>query len=508
MRRAFDVASIRAAEEAAIGAVGPDALMERAAFGLAVVTARILRATTGGVHGSRAALLVGTGNNGGDTLHAGAHLARRGVRVDALLVGPTAHEGGLAALRAAGGTAVPMDSETAVAFAARAVRDADVVLDGVVGIGGTGALRGHAATLARASLAGSATRIAVDVPSGVDAGTGAVHDPQAVFDADVTVTFAALKTGLIAAPGRDVCGVVEVVDIGLEPYLNALPDARMLTGADVRPFLGDPGAADHKYSRGVVGVLAGSPRYLGAGLLTVGGARRSGVGMVRYLDRGDSCAPAVISAYPDVVTIGDDPAGDPRVLAWAVGPGIGHTRGDVRWLLRVLAADVPIVLDADALTLLAQDGDVRDQVASRTERGALTVLTPHVGEFGRLGFTIGPEGRVEAARRAAGALRCIVVLKGSGSVVAAPGSTAYVDPVSSHDLATAGSGDVLTGLIGGMLAHASATVPPTDRQRTVAAAVFLHGLAASRAGRHGRPVVATDIIAALPSAVAALRRRT
>lgn len=507
MRRAFDVADIRAAEANAIGDLGDLVLMKRAAHGLAGMTLGVLRAAAGGVHGTQAVLLIGSGNNGGDALFAGAELARRGVRVDALLLGEAAHEGGLAVLRQAGGWIHPVATDADVAFGAQAVRAADVILDGIVGIGGSGPLRQHAATLARAADSSTGVRIAVDVPSGVDPNSGEIPDSDAVFRADLTATFGAMKPGLIAAPGRDVAGVVEVIDIGLQPYLNARPAIRILQGRDVRPFLAEPGATDHKYSRGVVGVFAGSPRYLGAGLLTVGGARRSGVGMVRYLDRDDGCARTVISTYADVVSHVEDPTEDPRILAWAVGPGIGSGRGDARWLTRVLAADVPVVLDADALSLLAEHDEVRSRFDSRRERGALTVLTPHIGEFAHLGFTVGSEGRIAAARRAATELGCVVVLKGSASVVAAPQGAVYVDPVAAHDLATAGSGDILTGLMGGMLAHSAASASQTDRPRVIAAAVFLHGMAAARAGRNGRPVAATDIVAALPSAVAALRRQ-
>lgn len=480
-------------------------MMQRASHGLALTCASLLRERRGGLYGSRVVLLVGSGNNGGDTLFAGAMLAARGCAVEAVTVSQTPHPAGLAALIDNGGRVTAVTDEAAVADVVHRLRDADLVMDGVVGIGGKGPLRPTAAILARAAANGDAIRVAVDIPSGVDPDTGQVEDVERVFSADVTVTFGCWKTGLLGSPGRDSAGAVEVVDIGLEPYLNPAPDVRAIQISDLRPYLRVPRANDHKYSRGVVGVLAGSRRYPGAALLTVGGARRSGVGMVRILDRDDGVAQQVIDHYPDVVAHTEEPAADPRVLAWAVGPGIGAGRSDQKWLIQVMEADVPVVLDADAITLVAKHADVRRFLDARAARGSMTVLTPHVGEFGRLGFHVGSGGRVEAAKLAARELGCLVLLKGSGSVVAAPTGAVYIDPLGAHDLATAGSGDVLTGLIAGVLAHRSATASITDSARAVAAAAYIHGMAGIEAGADGVPVTSSDIVAALPGAVAGLR---
>lgn len=505
MRRAYDVATVRAAEERAIADVGASDLMLRAADGLAALCRSVLAAARGGLANASVVLLVGAGNNGGDALYAGAALARRGVRVTAVPVAAAWHEPGLAALRAAGGRVHPLAADRDLTAAAMLVRQCDLVVDGIVGIGGRGPVQEPAATLVRAATAGDAFRVAVDVPSGVDPDTGAVPDADAVFTADLTVTFGCLKPGLVGSPGRDRAGAVEVVDIGLQEYLPPVPLVRVLQHPDLAEFVRAPGPADHKYSRGVVGIVAGSARYPGAGLLAVGGARRSGVGMVRFADRGDGVAETVVRAYPDVVLQHEQPADDPRVSAWVVGPGMGRSRADERYLHKVLAADVPVVLDADALRMMADSDEVAAQVRSRTQRGALTVLTPHPGEFAAI-FGPCPQGRIRGARAAAEATGCVIVLKGSGTVVAGPKGAAYVDAISAHELATAGTGDVLGGLMGGFLAHRAARSSSTESARCVAAAVYVHGLAGRLAGAADEPVVATDVIDHIGGAVAVLRR--
>lgn len=505
MRRAYEVASVRAAEARAIAEVGDLELMLRAARGLAALSRGVLAAARGRLSEASVVLLVGPGNNGGDALFAGAELARRGVRVHAIPVADSWHEAGMAALLDAGGRAVPMGGERDLSHAALRVREADLVMDGIVGIGGQGPVREPAATLVRAAAAGDAFRIAVDVPSGVEPDTGEVPDGDAVFTADLTVTFGCLKPGLVTAPGRERAGAVEVVDIGLQGYLPPVPLVRVLQHGDIAEFVKQPGPADHKYSRGVVGIVAGSSHYPGAGLLTVGGARRSGVGMVRFAARGDGVGEAVVRAYPDVVLQHEPPADDPRVSAWVVGPGLGRGRQDERWVHRVLAADVPVVVDADALRILGDSKDVADQVRSRIERGALTVLTPHTGEFTGI-FGPWSQGRIRATRDAAEATGCLMVLKGSGTIVAGPKGAAYIDPIAAHELSTAGTGDVLSGLIGGFLAHRAVGSSSTESARCVAAAVYTHGLAARMAGAGQAPVVATDVVDHIGKAVAALRQ--
>jgi len=500
MRSAYDVATVRAAEETVMARLPDGALMERAATGLADACASLMRDVGLRVSGARVVLLVGSGNNGGDALYAGALLARRGARVEAILLGSRAHEAGLAALRASGGSLV------GIADAERTLMAADLVLDGIVGIGGQGPLRAEAATCAHLARESGALIVSVDIPSGVDADTGAVADASAVVDADATVTFGCLKPGLLLSPGRGRAGAILLVDIGLE---DALPDAdvQALDAHDLVDAVPEPGAEDYKYSRGVVGIAAGSPPYRGAAFMATGGARHGNAGMVHVLDRGDGIAQALVDEFWDVVISSSAPASTARTTAWVVGPGLGTDVAALGVLGDVLAVDAPVVVDADALRMLRE----LPAAAALLARRRPTVLTPHEGEFAALGYTLGEgpdEDRLGSARRAARELGAVVVLKGPGTVIAAPSGTAYIDSWGTPDLGTAGSGDVLSGVMGALLAGACARGDIDDEMaaRTAAAAVGLHGLAGRLAARDGRPVTAPDIIATLPEAIGLVRR--
>ncbi|RZU33167.1 NAD(P)H-hydrate dehydratase [Blastococcus saxobsidens] len=472
----FTAAEIRAAEAPLLAALPDGALMQRAATGLATVCLRLL----GRAHGARATLLVGAGGNGGDALFAGAHLARRGVRVTAVLLAPDrAHAGGRAALVRAGGRMV--DPSAAGAHLNRA----DLVLDGIVGIGGSGGLRPDAVAVVDRAAAGPALMVAVDVPSGVDADTGAVAG--AAFPATHTVTFGAVKPGLVVGEGRAHAGEVHLVGIGLEEHLP-VPGAWQLTDADAAGRLPLPDAGDDKYSQGVVGVVAGSSTYPGAGVLCTGAALRTRPGLVRYAG---TAADGVRAAWPEAIVTDGRPSDAGRVQAWVVGPGMG-TDDDARTVLaEVLATDLPVLADADALTLLAREpGLVRD-------RRAPTVLTPHDGEFARFGAEPGPD-RIGAARRLAADLGAVVLLKGDATVVAAPGGTAFVNATGTPWLATAGTGDVLSGIAGALLA----TGLPAAEAAAVAA--HLHGRAGQLAAAGG-PFVAGDLVRHLPATINRVR---
>ena len=521
MREAHAVADVRAAEQALMALVPDGALMQRAAAGLAAVCAGLL----GGVYGARVVVLAGTGDNGGDALYAGARLARRGARVTAVRTGATLHAAGAEALRAAGGEIRgPGEPGAAAAIAdggsvtgsrahrangaAAAIAAADLIIDGILGIGGHGGLREPAATLAaltEQAAADGALVVATDLPSGVDADTGVVSGPA--IRADVTVTFGTIKPGLLIDPGASLAGTVQLVDIGLGPQLTARPAARALQSADVAVLLPEPGAESDKYRRGVLGVLAGSQRYTGAAVLSVGGAIRGGAGMVRLVSARPA-ADLVRSHWPEaVITVldPDDPAGVSgsaaieaagRVQAWVAGPGLG-TGDDVADLLgEVLGTDLPVLVDADGLTVLSRR---KDLLSGRDP--ARTLITPHAGELARL--TAGDHDEIEArrlesARRAADELGVTVLLKGSTTVVAAPGGeSGYVNPTGTPWLATAGSGDVLSGLAGALLAQG---VGPAAAAGAVAA--FLHGLAGRLAARDA-PIGAADVLGAIPDAIRA-----
>lgn len=496
------VAQVREAEEAAFAVLPDGTLMQRAARALSVSCVRLLTDLAGGVVGARVLLLVGSGSNGGDALWAGAMLAERGCRVDALRLSDRQHEEGAAALLRAGGR-LHRWSDADVRLAAL-IPEAHLVLDGIVGIGGSGALRSEAAALVELVAASEAVVVAVDVPSGVDADTGAVAG--AAVSADVTVTFGAVKPGLLVAPGRYRSGAVQLVDIGLD--FDDVPIALVLEGLDVARWVPEPDEDAYKYRRGVVGVSAGSRPYPGAALLVTAAARHANVGMARYLDRDDGNARAVVDHFPDVVVDGSAPVDQRRATAWGCGSGFTGDRTDALTVAAVLAAEVPVVLDAGALTAVAESADLRAAIAARQARGSTTVLTPHDGEFERLqpGLLASGGGRLAAACTAAADLRAVVVLKGPGTVVADPAGRVLVDTEGTADLGTAGSGDVLTGILAGILAGAWADGHRDAASLTeaVAAGVWLHGCAGRIAGRTA-PVTAPDIAAALPAAIRTAR---
>jgi hydroxyethylthiazole kinase-like uncharacterized protein yjeF len=470
VKGAWPVDVVRAAEAEALRALPAGALMQRAAAGLASRCVQVL----GNAYGARIVLLVGAGNNGGDALYAGARLSRRGARVQALLLArERTHAGGLAALLAAGGRARNADPLH--------LGGVDLVVDGIVGLGGKGGLRPDAARLVGAAADSGAIGVAVDLPSGVAADTGAV--PGAAFSADLTVTFGCLKPGLLIEPGREHAGVVDVVDIGLEPYLPE-PWLRVPERADVARWLPEPGPLDDKYTRGVVGVAAGSEEYAGAAVLCVGGAVRGFAGMVRYAGAGSPAAAAVGARWPEVIGSPGGPADAGRVQAWVVGPGLGTDERAERMVRETLAIDVPVLVDADGLTVLARHPEWLQ------DRRAPTLLTPHEREFNRLAGEVGDD-RIGAVRRAAARLGATVLLKGEATVIAAPDGLVSVDASGTPWLATAGSGDVLSGLAGSLLAAGL----PAPRAAT--AATFLHGLAGRLASRGG-PISATDLLDFLP----------
>jgi hydroxyethylthiazole kinase-like uncharacterized protein yjeF len=478
MRGVHSVADVRAAEQAVADRLSEPVLMQRAAHGVAVHCADLLRRVVGGVYGSEVVVLVGPGNNGGDALFAGALLARRGARVTAHLLDPVrAHADGLIALDRAGGQAGEADSSR--------LAGADLVLDGLVGIGGRPGLHGAAANLAAAC--DPLRTVAVDIPSGVDAQTGAAGvDPGDAVRADVTVCLGALKPGVVVGRGAALAGEVRLVDIGISQALPST-DTHVLEEGDVRSVLPRPESSDDKYSRGVVGVLAGSPQYPGAGVLATGSARQGGAGMVRYL----GLAPDEVRArYPEVVVQPDSRPHEVRVQAWVVGPGLGTDGPAASLVADVLGTDLPVVVDADAITLVARSP------ALVRRRRAPTVLTPHDREFARIAGEPGAD-RLSAARRAARDLGATVLLKGDATIVAAADGGVFVNPTGSPWLATAGSGDVLTGLIGSLLA---AGLPAP---LAAASAAYLHGVAGQRAAADGPPT-AMDVLNALRPAIASL----
>ncbi len=455
MRSAHTVEQVRAAEAELMAHIPEGALMQRAAAGLAVAVVDLL----GGVYAARVLLLVGPGDNGGDALWAGAMLARRGAQVEAVLLAPQAHERGLAALRGSGGRVVEVAD----------AQQPDVLVDGIVGIGGRPGLRENA--VAALERFPDAAVVAVDVPSGIDVDSGHVEGPH--VNADLTVTFGTHKVAHLVDPAASACGVVHLVDLGLElPHA----DVEALQAADVAELLPVPGGFDHKYTRGVIGVRAGSQTYPGAAVLCTSAAVSGLVGMVRYLG---SAADAVRARHPEVVV------SDGRVQAWVVGSG-GDADAE-QALADAIADEVPLVVDADALVHV--EPGLRD-----------AVLTPHAGELARM---LGVEReQVEAdqlgfARRAAQEYGAVVVLKGRHTLVARPDGLVRVTTSGVPWLAVAGAGDVLAGVIGSLLAAGLSAFDAAS------VGSWLHGAAATMASGGG-PLTASAVADALPAVVRAL----
>lgn len=364
--------------------------------------------------------------------------------------------------------------------AAGPIRRADVVLDGIVGIGGRGGLREDAARLAALADGSRAVVVAVDLPSGVEADTGEVRG--AAVRADLTVTFGTHKPGLLVDPAREYAGSVRLVDIGLD--LPGEPELEALQHADVARLLPVPGAESDKYRRGVVGIAAGSARYPGAAVLAVAGALHGGAGAVRYVG---PAGHAVLARYPETLVSDQGPERAGRVQAWVVGPGAGD---DASTVAQVLAADVPVLIDADGLRLA--------DVAAVRGRTAPTLMTPHAGEAAALLGVSREEveaGRLAAVRELAARYGSAVLLKGSTTVVAGAGGggAVRVNPTGTAWLATAGSGDVLSGLAGSLLAAGLSAVDAGS------AGAYLHGLA-GRFAAAGAPVGAHEVAEAVPGA--------
>jgi hydroxyethylthiazole kinase-like uncharacterized protein yjeF len=486
---AFSVADVRIAEEAAMADLPDGELMARAARGLAAVVAARLEER----EGMRVVGLVGAGNNGGDALYALAVLAQQGFSA-AAVHSAAAHSGGLEAARSAGVTLMSAGADGWRSV----VAEADVVVDGILGIGGRPGLTGEAADWVEA-IPEDAWVVAVDLPSGADP-AGEVPLGDAVF-ADETVTFGVAKPVHLLPATEPAVGRLTVVDIGLD--LGAEPAVERLTFDDVGRLWPVPGPSSDKYSRGVVGIVAGTPTYPGAAVLSVLGALGAGPGMVRYVGPPEVQA-LVHAAAPEAVTA------EGQVQAWVCGSGFdpsSRAKGVAEQKHHVeeaLATDLPVVVDAGALELVDR-------------REAPTLLTPHAGELARLltRLDAGPDGPGEVtrdqvtaaplahARAAAERTGCTVLLKGSHTLVVSPDASRAVRSQADAPawLATAGAGDVLGGLLGTLLA---AGLDPLDAG---ALGALVHGVAADGANPGG-PVRITDVARRIPKTVATLLRRS
>lgn len=421
----YPVSEIRRVEQEAIAARPGRDLMHHAAAALASTIAGELK-RAGRMSGARVLILTGPGNNGGDALFAGARLARRGVAVTAAPVLGTPHADGRAALLAAGGRIQEHPDPDA---------GWQLAVDGILGIGGRPGLPDRAADLVGRLDTARVPIVAVDLPSGVDADRGAV--PGAAVRATVTVSFGATKPFELVEPARTHAGRIVAVDLGFD-LADAQPCLEMITETDVADRWPYPSERSDKYSRGVVGIDAGSASYPGAAILATHGAVYTGAGMVRFLGT-DEARRALTTVLPDVVYAPG------RVQAWLYGSGWGDRDDAGRVIADAVEAGLPAVVDADALSQLPAGGVPADWL-----------LTPHAGELARLLGCRRDEVEadpVDAAHRGAEQTGGSVLLKGATQIVAQPGQApALVATPGPSWTAQAGSGDVLAGMCATLLA--------------------------------------------------------
>ena len=479
----------RADQLAVVHGVASLELMERA--GRAVADAARSMISDGAV----ITVLCGPGNNGGDGYVAARHLAEAGYRVELFAIGDPERLRGDAAemARRWQGGVQPLTRAMDV------IAQSELVVDALFGAGLTRPIEGAAGDLVSAVNATGCPVLAVDVPSGLDGSSGAAVG--CAINATSTVTFFRFKPGHFLLPGRALCGKVHLADIGIPeavlqdiapPTYRNLP--RLWGAAWPRP---DP--AGHKYDRGHVLVLSGPAHATGAARLAARGALRVGAGLVTVASPAD--AVGVNSAQLTAIMVAPiEPAGDlaamlgdARKNAAVLGPGAGIGGETKRRVLDALASRAAVVLDADALTSFA-DGPAELIAASRERSDVATVLTPHEGEFARL-FGASGEDKLSRARAAAAASGAIVVLKGADTVIAAPDGRAAINDNAPPWLATAGSGDVLAGLIAGLLAQELAG------WEAACAAVWLHGASATR---FGPGLIAEDLPEILPEILRSL----
>lgn len=453
-----------------------DVLMDRA--GRAVAWA--VRDECGGSYGRHAVIVCGKGNNGGDGLVAARVLRTWGMRVEMFVLEPG------------------IDRPRFI----RALERADVVVDAMFGTGFRGALAGDAAWVAATTAEAGVRVVAVDIPSGVDGLTGAVDGP--CIRADRTVTFAAAKPGLVFQPGRSCAGAVTVADIGIdvEPVTLGLTEQ-----SDVAAWLPPRTPSTHKWEVGAVMVVGGTTGMTGAPMFVSHAAMRAGAGIVWCGVPGEQGAAAISGSEVITRALPATPEGAldqsaagavlrdlNRFGVVVIGPGLGGNERTQAAVTQLVAdAPIPIVLDADGLNALR--GDLSPLRVRHTMPTAPVVLTPHDGEYTRLVGEPPGTDRIRAARRLADAADAIVLLKGSATVIAEPGEhgRVAVNTTGGPWLATAGTGDVLSGIIGAFLARGMGAF------EAAAAAAWVHGRAADRAGHTG--MIAGDLIAAIPAAL-------
>lgn len=474
------------------GVAGID-LMEQA--GRAVAAAVVARYRSG----SRVVVVVGPGNNGGDGFVAARILAERGYRVRLLLVGDVGRLKGDAAI-----AAQRFSGPVEVARPGELDGTADVVIDALFGAGLDRPVEGLPRTMIEAMNAQAAPVVAVDLPSGINGSSGAVMG--VAVRAAQSITFFRKKTGHLLLPGRFYCGPTAVADIGIPDAVLARIGSKAFENSPAlwRHQFPVPQGAGHKYDRGHAVVVSGPSWSTGAARLAARGALRAGAGLVTMASPREALA---VNAAANLAIMvrpvdGAEQLGrflaDRRLNALAVGPGLGVGEATRALVHAALAGERAVVLDADAITSFAErPQDLAEALLARRDRA--TILTPHEGEFARYFGAL--DGRTQAgskldrARLAAQLCGAVVVLKGADTVVAAADGRAAIAGNAPAYLATAGAGDVLTGISAGLLAQGMPAF------KAAAAAVWLHGEAA---GAFGPGLIAEDLPEALPQVYRAL----
>lgn len=448
----FDLTATRAIEQAAAAALPPHALMQRA--GLAVARLALALAP----HAKTLWIACGPGNNGGDGLEAAMHLRQWGKQAVVTWLGAEARApaDALASLHRA--------RDGGVIFALQPPAQWDLGVDALFGLGHSRPLEDAAAQWATAMNSGGAPVLAVDLPSGLNGETGSGEAVRATH----TLSLLTLKPGLFTANGRDAAGQVWLEDLGVAPHGHEA--VASLTGP---PMNTARLHASHKGSYGDVAVIGGGPGMAGAALLAASAALHGGAGRV-YAGLLDSAAITVDTTQPELMI---RPWDSLELAAMSVACGCGGGDAIRAVLPKVLSTAHALVLDADALNAIAADMQLQSLLQARSRRGRVTVLTPHPLEAARLlgcGASRVQADRLWASRELVQRFGCVVVLKGSGSIVAAPGRTPLINPTGNARLATAGTGDVLAGFIAARIARAD------DAFMTAAGAVYEHGLAADQ----------------------------
>jgi len=482
---------IRRIEALAASQSDPPQLMERAGLAAAELARELA-----GNSGKRIVVLAGPGNNGGDAFVVARHLKSAWFDVAVIFTGDAKKlsrdaAAALAAWQAAGGEVVAETPRN---------RDCALIIDGLFGIGLQRPLDGRYAELVSWINAAEAPVLALDVPSGLESDSGRVLG--CAVRAAHTVTFIGLKPGLLTLEGPDHCGTLHVAALGLDAASLVAPHGSVIGAGSLAQALPRRALNTHKGSFGSVGIIGGAAGMTGAALLAGRAALKLGAGRV-YVGFAEKDSPAVDLQQPELMLRhADEVLAMEHLTSLAVGPGLGQSAHSRALLHKALGGDLPLVLDADALNLIAADGELRSALSAHT---APALLTPHPAEASRLLGTSTAEvqrDRVAAALRLAEIYRCHVVLKGAGSICASSDDRWAINTSGNPGMASAGMGDVLTGILAALLAQGA------DADCALAAGVYLHGAAADALVAQGHGPAGLTASETIDEARALLNRRS